>query len=62
MDVTFFESQPYFSLTQTSLPGESQSEKKVSMSPFHVPAPTLEHDKQALAYESHYLAHESYEP
>jgi hypothetical protein len=47
MDVTFFELQPYFSSTHTSLQGESPSEEKSSMSnPLPVPAPMPEHDKQ----------------
>jgi transposase InsO family protein len=53
MDVTFFESQPYFSSPQTSLQGESPSEEKSSMSnPLPVPAPMPEHDKQYLTDES----------
>ena len=43
MDLTFFESQPNFSSTQTSLLGESSSEEKYAINPLPVPAtlPTL---------------------
>jgi hypothetical protein len=47
MDGTFFELHPYFSSTNTSLQGESQSEEKSSMSsPLPIPTHVPEHDKQ----------------
>jgi len=62
MDVTFFESQSYFSSTQTSLQGESSNEEKLAKSsPLLVPAPIPEHGKQhPLADKS--PADESCEP
>lgn len=45
MDVAFFETQPYFSLAQPTLQGESLSEKEFSSS-LPVPALVLEQEKQ----------------
>jgi hypothetical protein len=50
MDVTFFETQSYFSSSQTPLQGESQSEEEFL--PLPVPTTMLEPEKQQFTSES----------
>lgn len=51
MDVTFFETQPYFSSVRTPLHGENLSEEEF-FTPLPVSAPVLDQDKQQLLANS----------
>jgi hypothetical protein len=51
MNVTVFETQPYFSLTQPLLQGESSSEEGL-LNQLTVPTLMLEHEKQKITNES----------